>query len=196
MLERSFGLEIRNFSTLFLLIATLTVPLHLAYSLVFRNVIETRELHEVIATFPPVRQVRSVGQTQLTQARVGLIIVTALELAAIPWLAQATARAIRRRDDDSVMTLGMAFRGARPSLRLGRIQPGPLVVSAVVAFLIAFLVERSGLLLLEFVSDARSFPFFGLMQGVSRALGGPFLLTTIVCSQRTKETGAGAPNLY
>jgi hypothetical protein len=195
MLERSFGHAIRNFGTLFLLIATFTVPLHLAYSLVFRNVIETRELHEVIATFPPSRQVRGVGQAQLTQARVGLIVVSLIEVALIPWLAAATAKVLRDEEEGEVTTVGAALRGTF-TFAVGRIKIGPVAMAAVVALLIGFLLERSGLLLLEFVSDPRAYPFFGLMQGVSRALAGPFLLTTLVYIRTSKERTPRAPNVY
>ncbi|HYI44464.1 MAG TPA: hypothetical protein VE174_03245 [Actinomycetota bacterium] len=196
MLERSFGQAIRSFGTLFLLVAMLTVPLHLAYSLVFRNVIETRELHEVIGTFPSSRQVRGVGQTQLTQARVGLIVVSLIELAAIPWFVQMTVKVLRDEEEGNIATVSDAVRGTPFSFRLGPIRPGPVAVSVVVALLIGFLIERSGLLLLEFVSDPRSYPFFGLMQGVARAAGAPFVLATLAYSHRPKETTPKVPNVY
>ena len=74
---------------------------------------------------------------------------------------------------------------------------GPLLVAAVVALAIAFAVERAGLLILEFVPDERSYPFFGLMQGVSRALGAPFFLVTLVMVGKPSGTRAErTPELY
>jgi hypothetical protein len=170
--------------------------LHLGYSLIFRNVIETRELHEVIATFPESRQVRGVGQDQLTHARIGLLLVSLLELAAVPWLTQATAKVLRDEEEGEVATAGDALRSTPFTLKLRSVRPGPVIVAIVVSVLIGWLVERSGLLLLEFVADPRVFPFFGLMQAVARGVAGPFLLTTLVYAQRPKGSAPRAPTVY
>src|SRR5687768_15249003 len=96
MVDTAFRVTLRNFATLFLLVVTLTLPLHLVYSVVFKSVIETRELHGVIETFPESRQVRSVGRTQLTQARLALVAITLIEIAAVPFLARGTRRVLER----------------------------------------------------------------------------------------------------
>lgn len=199
MVERSFATAGKHYVTLFLLVATLTVPLHLLYSIVFKNVIETRELHPVIETFPEARQVRGVGRPQLWQARIGLGLVILIELAAIPMLARAGGRAIELQEEDEEVPLFGTLREAGPTPRLdGRWKPGGMRAAAIAALfslVVVILVERIGLLALEFVSDARTFPFFGLMQGISRAAAGPFLLAALVHT-RTKEQGVREPKLY
>ncbi len=198
MVDKAFRATFRNFATLFLLVAVVTVPLHLLYSVVFNNVIETRELHAVIETFPPARQVRSVGRSQLTYARVGFAIVTFLEIATIPFLARATRRVLDAEEEEELTSVTDALTGLRdaPPLGLDTSRMGPVLVGTATALAIGLGIERSGLLLLEFVPDAATFPFFGLMQGVSRAAGAPFLLTILAWPARTKEGVGDAPKLY
>lgn len=197
MVDQAFRATLRNFSTLFLLVAVVTVPLHVAYSVVFANVIETRELHDVIETFPEARQVRGVGKSRLNQARVGLALVTLIELASIPFLARGTRRVLQREAENALPTVRDGLRAMREgSVPLpGAGRAGPVIVALVVGAAFAIMIERIGLLALEFVSDARSFPFFGLMQGVARAAGAPFFLVTLVMSGRGKPAEE-TPDLY
>src|SRR5687767_1406913 len=129
MVDRAFRAALRNYSTLFLLVAVVTVPLHLLYSIVFQNVIETRELHAVIETFPDARQVRSVGRSQLTQARFGLALVTLIELAVLPFLARAGRRVLQMEEAGRVPSVGEALRSMKeaPGPRLGIDQMGPVI---------------------------------------------------------------------
>jgi len=200
MLDRSFGDALRNFATLFLLVAAVTVPLHLVYSVIFQNVIETRELHSVIAEFPSARQVHGVGTMQLAQARIALLVISIIEIAAIPWLARATAYVLDSEPSGRIPLVGEALRKAGSPLHVGNVgwarRPGPLLVATLIALLVGVLIERSGLALLEFVPDASAYPFFGLMQGVARAAGAPFLLATIVLSARAKDLPPKKPTLY
>ena len=188
----------RNFAALFLFVCVVTVPLHLIYSLVFSNVIETREIHDVIETFPEARQVRGVGTSRLNQARVGFVLLTLIELGSIPFLARGTKRILEVADQDGMTTVpeGLEAIRSEQTPRLGLDNAGPVLTAAVLGLAIGILVERSGLAALEFVSDARSFPFYGLVQGVARAAGAPFLLATIVHAGRAKERGVDAPTLY
>ena len=199
MVDKAFRAALRNFSTLFLIVAVITVPLHLLYGIVFQNVIETRELHSVIQTFPETRQVRSVGRAQLMQARVGLALVTLIELAVLPFLARAARRVLRMEEAGEVATVGAALRAIReePAIPFGLDRMGPVLVAAAIGFAIGFAIERTGLLLLEFVSDESTFPFFGLMQGVSRAAGAPFLLAGLALLKPAAEAARDeVPPLY
>lgn len=198
MLDKAFRAALRNFATLFLLVCVVALPLHLVYSVVFANVIETREIHDVIETFPEARQVRGVGTSRLTQARIGLLLVTLVELGSLPFLARGTKRILETEREGEMTTVTEALESIRtestPRVDLDR--AGPVVVAAVASLLIGFLVSRTGLALLEFVSDARSFPFYALVQAVARAAGAPFLLAAIVCADRTKGRRVNAPTLY
>jgi hypothetical protein len=123
-----------------------------------------------------------------------------IEIAAIPWLARGTAHVLDQDDAGTDPLVGDALRAARSPANLGNLdwrrQAGPLSVAALIGLVIGFLVERSGLILLEFVSDTRVYPLFGLLQGVSRALAAPLLLTTIALCIRAKDLPPKKPNLY
>lgn len=197
MVDRAFRATLRNFSTLFFLVAVVTVPLHLAYSVMFANVIETRELHDVIETFPDARQVRGVGKAQLDRSQLALGVVTILELIAIPFLARGTRRLLEMEASGDLPTVRAGLEGMRDGgpWNGGVTRAGPVVVAAITAVVLGLTIERIGLLLLEFVSDPRTFAFFGLMQGVSRAAALPFLLVTLVFTSRTPER-ENLPDLY
>lgn len=197
MVDQAFRAALRNFSTLFLLVAVVTVPLHLAYSVMFANVIETRELHDVIETFPEARQVRGVGKAQLDRARIAFGVVTILELISIPFLARGTRRVLEIdragglptvREGLEAMRGGGAWHG-------GAHRAGPVIVAVIAALVLGLLIERIGLLLLEFVSDPRSFPFFGLMQAISRAAAAPFVLVTLILTSGARGREE-LPGLY
>lgn len=198
MVDRAFRATLRNFGPLFLLVAVVTIPLHLVYSVVFAGVIETRELHGVIEMFPESRQVRGVGRDALTQARIGLSVVTLLELIAIPFLASGVRSVLRQETDDDLPSVMGALRAAKegPALLPDLQRLGPLLIAAAVSLLLGTMIERTGLLLLEFVPDERSFPFFGLMQGVSRAVAAPFFLVTLVQVSRSTAPIEETPSLY
>jgi hypothetical protein len=91
--------------------------------------------------------------------------------------------------------LGAIGQGSTPRPSVERL--GPLLVAAAIALAMGFAVERTGLLLLEFVPDERSYPFFGLMQGLSRALAAPFFLVTLVTTGATTHRRVEkTPELY
>ncbi len=191
LIDRSLRLTLRNFSTLFFVVAALTIPLHLAYSLVFGNVIATRELQDEIRAFPEHRQVRSVGRDQLRNSLIGFTLVTVIELAAIPFLVRATHRVLADDAEGEIPTAIEALRGIGHRQDPQSFVPGAagtIAAAAALCIVIGWLFERNGLLLLEFVSDARSFPFYGLVQGVSRAVAAPFFLVTWVCAHDTRTT--------
>ncbi len=201
LLDRAFRLTLRNFGSLFLVVAALTVPLHLAYSVVFSDVITTRELHDEIRAFPEHRQLRSVGRDQLQQAWVGLAIVTVLELAAIPLFLAATERILGSDERGEIPTVGAAFQGLSLRRPHGSRPPSQsaaeIGVALGLAAIVWWLTRRIGLVALEFVSDTRTFPFYGLLQGVAVAVAAPFFLVTWVCARSdAKEGGVTTPKLY
>lgn len=178
--DRAFHTVFRNFSTLFLLVAAFTVPLHLAYSFAFRNVIEVSELHAAIQRFPPHRQVHSVGREQLTQSRLAFLALTGVEIALIPILVKATQRVIEVDAGGGVPTVADALshaRGSRGTVRkLLSHRMGTTVAALAIALVLGFLTERTGLLLVEPLGDRLAWAGVGLVRAISRAIGAPFFL--------------------
>ena len=115
MLERAFSAAFRNLSTLFLMVALFTVPLHVGYSYLFRDVIEVRKIHSSIEGFPSYRQVKNVGPDELRTARLTYLGLSVLELALLlPLLARATARVLEVDAAGGVPTIPRALRCAVP----------------------------------------------------------------------------------
>lgn len=112
MLDRAFRDAFRSFSTLFVVVAIVTVPLHLAYAFTFRNVIATGEIHAQIREFPNYRQVRSVGPEQLTHSSIAFWVLTGLELALMPVAVKATRRVLEIEEHGGVATAPDAWRQA------------------------------------------------------------------------------------
>ena len=189
----------RNFFTVLFFVAVLTVPLHLGYSIVFRQAIETREIHDEIETFPEERQVRGVGRSELSAYRaVGWFLVL-VELAAIPLLARGTRRIVEKEGVGEVATVRDALEHLRMPAdtrrwREGGVKTFSLVV--LIGLVTGFFLDRTGLLLLEFVADDRTFPFFGLVRAISHATTLTFLLIALIRVTGTKEEAAAVPKLY
>ena len=199
MLERAFSAAFRNFSTLFLMVALFTVPLHVGYSYIFRDVIEVREIHSSIEGFPDYRQVKNVGPDELRTARLAYLGLSVLELALLlPLLARATARVLEVDAAGGVPTIPSALRA---SVRRGSIAfrglSGALptiLIAAVLALAVGWLFERTALLLVEAVPDEHAWPLVGAIQGCSRALAAPFLLVAIAsCAAFAKEVPPDRP---
>jgi hypothetical protein len=189
----------RNFLTVLFFVAVLTVPLHLGYSIVFRQAIETREIHGEIETFPEERQVRGVGRSELFAYRAAAWILVLVELAAIPLLARGTRRIVEKDRDGEVATVGDALehlrvRAATRTWREGGMRT--FAVVSVIGLVTGFLLDRTGLLLLEFVADDRTFPFFGLVRTISHATTLTFLLIALIRVTGAKEQMAAVPKLY
>ena len=184
MLERAFTAAFRNFSTLFLMVALFTVPLHVGYSYFFRDVIEVREIHSSIEGFPSYRQVKNVGPDQLRTSRLAYLGLSLLELALLlPLLVRATARVIDVDAARGVPTIPNSLRAGlrrtRGSLR-GLIGALPSVLmAALLALAIGWLFENAALLVVEAVPDEHAWPLVGAIQGCARAVAVPFLLVAI-----------------
>ena len=202
ILERSLRLAIKHFGTLFLLVAIVTLPLHVAYSFFFRNVIAVSELHDQIETFPENRQVQGVGTGDLDAARFALLGITLAEIALIPVLARAAARVVTVDEEQGVPTVPDALshlRGTHLSLAhvLGGRRLQPVLAALLVAAALGILLELAGMTLIEPLSDEDTFAGVGLVQGVARAAAAPFLLMGLaVAAQNAKAPTTETPTLY
>ena len=163
----------RSFFTLFLLVAVWTVPLHIAYSYAFRDVISIAELHPDLETFPEGRRVRNVSIGDLRSARLAYLLLTAFELALLPLLFRAARSVVAEGVEQP--TVPRAYREAVRRLPAAR-GWGELMVwitaAAAFALVVGALARAAGLLVIAPLPDERVFPWVGLVDGSARALGG------------------------
>ena len=186
----------RNYWSVFFLVASVTVPLHLAYATVWHNVIAVADLHEDIEAFPPLRQVHGVGRTQLSQARIAFWILWAVEIALLPLFVRATRRILEVDAREGVPAALDGWRHALTRTGTGGVvralsRPGPLLVGAVVATAVFLLVTGIGSLLVEPLGDERAFAGLGLVDGVARAAAAPFLLVVAAVAAAQPVPGPG-----
>jgi hypothetical protein len=203
LLNRAFRYAFRNFSTLFLLVAMITVPLQMGYAIAFRSVIAVNDLQPYIERFPPHREVRGVGREQLAQARLTYWSLTALEIAMLPLLVGAARRVIEVDSQGRLPGVADAWRHA---FRRTGSKPWPPSKEAGVAFVVAGLVTVAvavlcrliGSLLIEALGTSVAFAGVGVVEGVSRAVAAPFFLTPWAVARREAAKGGhtAAPSLY
>ena len=200
MLERSLRLALRNYVTLFLFAAAATVTIHLVYLFLFRDVAGVTELHDAIEAFPPRRQVRGVGRSDLTAWRVGAVVVLALEIALVPLLAKGASRVLEQDEGGEMPTVMDALRATWrggypwfPSLR----NAGPLFVTACLAIVIWFLVRTTGGLFVEPLGADVTWAALAVVEGAARAAGAPFVLVSVVLRKsRPKGPEGLTPTSY
>ncbi len=188
MLDSALRLALRNFSTLFLLVAILVLPIHVAYGLVFRDVVALYDVADEIQSAP----VRGVTSADLRTARLVFWGVNALELLLIPLAARATRRVMEVDESGDVPgvwdALRTAFRGTTRGLQgLGGGRAKELLAALLAALAAGLLVERMGLLLAGFTPPDSRFAVVALVQTAARATGAPLLLVPLVCASRPAE---------
>ena len=199
MLERTLRLALRNYVTLFLFVACVTVTIHVFYMFLFRDVVAISELHTAIDEFPPQRQVRGVGHRDLDAWRIGAGVVTLIEIALVPFLAKGAARVVEQDERGEVPTVKAALaataqRGYKwfPSLR----EAGPLLVCCALALAVWWFVHETGLLVVEPLDPDTRWAARALVEGVARAAAAPFVLVSVVLRKsRPKGDQVFTPNL-
>jgi len=191
LVDRALRTTLRNFSTFWLIAAAVTIPLNLAWALMYQDVIATREIHTDIEALPTGDEVRGVDGEAIERADRAQLIVFALEIALIPLLMRATRRAIERDTSGHVPTALGAWRGvARAS---GPRASGPWRLSVVLpmaafALVVWGLGTLIGWLLAAPVADSVAWLAVGLTRGAALALALPFLLVGLV---ETRGPGEG-----
>ena len=195
LLDRAFRFVFRNFSTLFLLVAAVTVTTHLIYGFVYREVLEVTELHPFIEGLSPGRYVKGVGAKELEGARTAGLVLALIQVALLPLLIGATRRIFERDGAGAVPTVVDALTHVTvgPRLALGR--PGRWGVTALLGLLVGaavwWLSQKAGLVLAEAVPNDLNFIAFGLVRGIALALGAPFFLAGIVVPAATERQPEG-----
>jgi hypothetical protein len=181
LLDRGLRLAFRNFSTLFLIVATVTFPLQIAYGYVFRDVLAVSELHPVIEGSPNYRMIKGVNADRLASARRAFALTTVVEIAALGLLLGAARRVLETDARDEVPGAFQSWRGVNPSgFSLRREGLASVVIAVLFAALIGVLIEATGKLLLEAVPDDVLWAGSALVHGAARAAAAPFALATAV----------------
>jgi hypothetical protein len=190
VLDRSLQAIFRNFSTLFLAAALVTLPLHLAYSAAMRGVIATSDLHDEIATFPPLRQVEGVGREDLSTYRLVGWIAGGVELLALVLFVGVTRRVVKVDEEGGIPGVldgwshalaGGALRGLRRSLPA-------VLMGFVLAIAVGLLSRAIGMLVIDPLPDRLLWAGVGLVEGCSRALAAPFAAAPLALSSGRRAT--------
>jgi hypothetical protein len=192
MLESALQSTFRNFSTLFLIVAVVVFPLHLAYGLTFRDEIAVRELHPEIAELPSDRRVRGVGAAEIDRARTAGYAVWLIEMALIPLFVKAARRALDATERGDVATVADAWRGAFGRDPHQWVSGGPAAVAggAGMAVLVLLMIEVSGLLLIDMLPDGPRFAGVVLVDTLARSSALPFVLTPLVMGRAPRAVRA------
>lgn len=189
----------RNYSTLFLVVFVVLMPLHLIYGWVFQDVFTVRELHGAIAEFPPARQVRGVGQSDIERARLWFWIIVALEVALLPLIVKAGRAVLDQDERGEVTTVTGAWSSIRggQSLRTLRLPVMNLLGAAWIALIVAVLAETALRAFAGFVPDYLAFLALAFASAAGRSSGIPFL-TVAFASDPTGDSRAPekVPDLY
>lgn len=182
-LDRVLAVTWRNFATLFLIVAVLTVPLHVGRTFMYRKVIAAREMAPDIAAFPEGREVRGIGPQDLDAERRSLLILTVIELALLPLGVGAVRRAlwVDRWEGPPGVLDSWAHSATALFQRGGGPAPSVTTIlgSAAIGVGGGYLLERIGLVVTEPVPLYLGFAPIGLVQGVSRAFGAIFFLVPL-----------------
>ena len=198
MIERAFARTFRNFSTIFVIVAVVVLPVHLIYSYTFRNVIATSDFHDTIEQIPKYQQVRSVGPTQLDHARLVFLVVIVAELALVPFAVRATRRAFIVDDEGGVPTAPDAWGRALKRQEGRTFRPGwllPAGIGLLAALVAGALLYGIGAGITGFLSEDWRWVGVGLTQVLAVAGAAPLFLGPLALVRAKAETPS-APKLY
>ena len=184
--DRALRTTFRNYSTLFLLVALLTVTAKIVYGFVYRDVLE---LHDFVRELKASRTVNGVTRQDLEAAERSALFITVVQVLLAPLLVGAARRIIARDEAGEVPTVpdGLAHprRGGGLSFRWGTQELIAVILGLVLAAAVSFLALRVGLLIAEPLPDRWNFVTLGLVRGLAPALGAPFLLGTVAIAGRS-----------
>jgi hypothetical protein len=189
MLETSLQATFRNFSTLFLVVAVVVFPLHLAYGITFRDEIAVRELHSDIEDLPSGTKVRGVGPAEIDRARMAGYALWLVEIALIPLMVKAARRALEATERGDVATVADAWGGALERAPQRWIRGGLGVVGGmtVVAVLVFVPLELTGLLVTDALPDGFRFAGVVLFDTAARSSALPFVLVALVVGRAPRR---------
>lgn len=170
----------RNYSTLFLLAATVTVPLHIALSFAARRVIEVYELHAEIATWGADRELAGIGAADLGWYRRGVFLVSVAEVLLLPWLIRAGRRVL---DVDRLGGLPSIARALKPghteASGLEHTSARYTLFPIVAGIIIWILAHRIGRILSDFLPADMRWAGWGLFDALAISTAAPLVLTAL-----------------
>jgi hypothetical protein len=199
MLDLALRTNFRNFSTFFLLAATVMLPLHLGYSFAYQDVIASSAIHDDIALLEEDEKVQGVSPSSLDSSRLALLAIDILGLALIPLVVAAAAAVLAQDAAGRVPGAWRAWRSAEGAglLRGLRTGPGTLAVGAALALAVWLMASVGGRLLLELGGANDSWAAVGFVRGLTRSFAIPFVAIPWAMAARTaKGTSPSTPNLY
>ena len=192
-LDSALRVALANFSTLFLLVAMLYVPLQAARSYAFRDVVEVRAIHDAIARFPADRRVRGVDRERLGSYRRLGLVVAAIQVGLLPILTGGARHALEEDRQGRLPTVAGSLAGgvARPILP---VPGGPVLASVAIAAAVYLLGSAIVRLIVEVTPDAVAWAVAGVGEGTARAAAVPFVLATAALGTKgAKGHRLGAP---
>lgn len=186
--DQALRTTFRNYSTLFLLVALVTVTTHLVYGFIFHDVLEIDELHRFVRGLQGGRTVNGVSSSDLERAEAWRWAVQGVQLFFLPLLVGAAKRVIERDHKGEVPTVLDALRHPRSaeklSFRFGGAEITTVALGTALAVATWWLALRIGLLVAEPLPDPWNFIGLPLAEGVAQALGIPFFLGAVVTAGR------------
>lgn len=188
-LDHVVRIIVRNFSTLFLVVFGILLPMHLIYGLFFQDVFVVRDLHPAIAEFPERRMVRGVGRSDVAQARLWFWILAVLELALIPLFVRALARVVALDRAGRLPDAVTAWKtiGDRSHLHDEPTPSGRTLAACVgIGVAIGALVWLIASVVVELVPDNTTAFGIAIADATSRAAGAAFALTAVSLHHRRR----------
>jgi len=180
--DRALRTALRNFSTFFLIVALVTVPLNVVWGFLYQDVIGLQEVHDEIRDLPEGQKVSGVDSSKINQARYAEFIVLALEAALIPVLGRATRRAIEIDESGHVPTALGAWRGLgrRSERARDEWRGGVVLTTGLFAVVVWLLASAIGNLLAAPLGDQLAWAVLGAWRGLALALALPFALVGVI----------------
>lgn len=195
MLERALRATFRSFSTLFVVAAAITIPVHLVHAFVFRDVISVLRLTPEIEALPRGLEIKDVSPADLDGFRASLAVLAVAELALLPLAARAARRVVEVSDSGGVPTAPDAWRHALKARQpLGKPPLAPVAAGAAITAAVFVLARGLGAELAGMIPDERVWPVLGLLEGLTRAISAPFVAVPLAFSGGwAKDSKAGRP---